>query len=97
MNAPVARSNARLRFIFGLKVKSKLSSVLLASRKPASFLRRSSKRSERRVSSSEIRHEIRSLGAIASQLANNPFDANSSEAIPSLDALQQSDRTEAIG
>ena len=30
MKPPVARSKTRLRFIFGLKVKSKLSSVLLA-------------------------------------------------------------------
>src|SRR6266852_6000966 len=69
MKALVARSNTRLRFIFGLKVKSKLSSVLWASRKPACFLRRSSKRSERRVSSSEIRHEIRSMGAMDSTCA----------------------------
>ena len=46
MKAPVARSNTRLRFIFGLKVKSKLSSVLLGSRKAASLRRRSSSRSD---------------------------------------------------
>src|SRR4051812_10866448 len=54
---------SRLRLIFGLKVKSKLSSALLASRKPACLRRRSSRRSPRRVSSSETRHEIRSIGA----------------------------------
>ena len=37
MNAPVARSNTRLRFIFGLKLKSKLSSVLSGSRKRGLF------------------------------------------------------------
>src|ERR1700681_693054 len=37
MNALVARSNTRLRFIFGLKVKSKLSRVRSASRKAACF------------------------------------------------------------
>ena len=50
-NAPVARSNTRLRFIFGLKVKSKLSRLLSGSRKTACFGRRSSRRSARRVSS----------------------------------------------
>ena len=45
MKPPVARSKTRLRFIFGLKPKSKLSSVRLASRKPASLRRRSSSRS----------------------------------------------------
>ena len=39
------------------------------SRKPACLRRRSSKRSERRVSSSETRHEIRSMGAIGSACA----------------------------
>ena len=60
MKLPAARSNTKLRFIFGLKVKSKFSIVRLASRKPACLRRRSSKRSERRVSSSEtqIRDQI---------------------------------------
>jgi hypothetical protein len=49
MKAAVARSNTRLRFIFGLKVKSKLSSVLCGSRKAACFRRRSSRRSLRPV------------------------------------------------
>ena len=69
MNAAVARSKTRLRFIFGLKVKSKLSSVRSGSRKPACLRRRSSNRSVRRVSSSETRHEIRSMGAMASAWA----------------------------
>ena len=41
----------------------------VASRKPACLRRRSSKRSERRVSSSETRHEIRSMGGIDSACA----------------------------
>src|SRR6266853_3898094 len=69
MKAPVARSKTRLRFIFGLKAKSKLSSVRSGSRKRACLRRRSSSRSVRRVSSSETRHEIRSMGAIASAWA----------------------------
>src|SRR6266849_4897249 len=69
MNPQVARSKTRLRFIFGLKVKSKLSRVRWASRKPAGWRRRSSRRSERRVSSSETRHEIRSMGGIDSACA----------------------------
>src|SRR5579863_836403 len=69
MKAPVARSKTRLRFIFGLKVKSKLSSVRSGSRKRACLRRRSNSRSVRRVSSSETRHEIRSMGAIASTWA----------------------------
>src|SRR5260370_14579221 len=69
MKAPVARSKTRLRFIFGLKVKSKLSSVRSGSRKRDCLRRRSRSRSVRRVSSSETRHEIRSMGAIASAWA----------------------------
>src|SRR6266436_1883880 len=69
MKAHVARSKTRLRFIFGLKVKSKLSSVLLGSRNAACFRRRSSSRSLRRVSSSVTRHEMRSMGAMASAWA----------------------------
>src|SRR5712672_2628794 len=68
MNAAVARSNTRLRFIFGLKVKSKLSRVRSASRKAACLRRRWSKRSVRRVSSSETRRAIKSMGAMASAL-----------------------------
>jgi hypothetical protein len=41
MKAQVARSKTRLRFIFGLKVKSKLSSVLLGSRNAACLRHRS--------------------------------------------------------
>src|SRR5258706_3313233 len=37
MNAHVAKSNTMLRFIFYLKVKSKLSRVLWGSRNPACF------------------------------------------------------------
>ena len=37
MKAPVARSKTRLRFIFGLKVKSKLSRVRSGSRKRGLF------------------------------------------------------------
>src|SRR6266852_4978724 len=68
-NAHVARSKTRLRFIFGVKVKSKLSSVLCTSRNAACLRRRSSSRSLRRVSSSVTRQEIRSMGAIASAWA----------------------------
>src|SRR5271170_8506249 len=67
IKAPVARSKTRLRFIFGLK--SKLSRVRSESRKRACLRRRSSSRLVRRVSSSETRHEIRSMGAIASTWA----------------------------
>src|ERR1019366_2163644 len=49
----------RLRFIFGLKVKSKLSSALCVSRKPAYLRRRSSRRSERSISSHDIWLPIR--------------------------------------
>src|SRR5271169_401951 len=69
IKVPVARSKTRLRFIFGLKVKSKLSRVRSESRKRACLRRRSSSRSVRRVSSSETRHETRSMGAIASTWA----------------------------
>jgi hypothetical protein len=47
MKAPVATSNTRLRFIFLLKLKSKLSRVFCGSRNSACFLLRSSKRSPR--------------------------------------------------
>ena len=67
--AQVAKSKTRLRFIFGLKWKSKLSSVLRGSRKAACLRRRSSRRSPRRVNSSLTRHEIRSIGAMASAWA----------------------------
>ena len=40
MKRPVARSKTRRRFIFLLKVKSKLSRVLSGSRKPACLRRR---------------------------------------------------------
>src|SRR6202521_3093174 len=69
MKAPVARSKTRLRFIFGLKVKSKLSSGRSGSRKRACLRRRSSSRSVRRGSSAETRHEIKSMGAIGSAWA----------------------------
>src|SRR5713226_4968478 len=69
MKWPVARSNTRPRFIFLLKSKSKLSRLAWGSRKSACLRRRSSNRSWRRVSSSEIRQEIRSMGAIASAWA----------------------------
>src|ERR1700741_3548595 len=46
-NAAVARSKTRLRFIFLLKLKSKLSRVLCGSRNWACFRRRSSSRSPR--------------------------------------------------
>src|SRR5207249_1582748 len=55
MKLAVARSKTRLRFIFLLKLKSKLSSVFCGSRNCAAFLRRSSRRSPRRFSSSETR------------------------------------------
>src|SRR6266702_3442711 len=45
MKAPAARSKTRLRFIFLLKAKSKLSRVFCASRNWACFFRRSSRRS----------------------------------------------------
>src|SRR5215472_12333576 len=69
MKVPVARSNTRLRFIFGLKVKSKLSRVLLGSRNAACFRRRSSNRSVRRLSSSVTRQAMRSMGAMVSACA----------------------------
>src|SRR5664279_2467112 len=69
MKAQVARSKTRLRFIFGVKVKSKLSSVRCGSGKAACLRRRSSSRSLRLFSSSLTRHEIRSMGAIASVCA----------------------------
>src|SRR5215467_5689076 len=65
MKAPVARSKTRLRFILGLKAKSKLSSIFCGSRNSACLRRRSSRRSVRRSSSSETRQEIRSIGAMA--------------------------------
>jgi hypothetical protein len=46
----------RLRFIFGLKVKSKLSGVLFGSRKPACLRRRSS--SSRRSESRSMGHRF---------------------------------------
>src|SRR5437867_4964176 len=69
MKLAVARSKTRLRFIFLLKLKSKLSSVTCGSRNSAAFLRRSSRRSLRRDSSSETKQEIRSMGAIGSAWA----------------------------
>src|SRR5271157_379757 len=63
MKVPLARSKIRLRFIFLLKAKSKLSRVFWESRNCACFFRRSSKRSPRRASSSETRQESRSMGA----------------------------------
>jgi len=69
INTPVARSKTILRFIFGLKLKSKLSSVLLGSRKAASLRRRSKSRSERRVNSSETSVASRSIGAMGSACA----------------------------
>jgi hypothetical protein len=45
MKAQVARSKTRLRFIFALKAKSKLSSVLFGSRKAACLRRLSNSRS----------------------------------------------------
>src|SRR5271155_463935 len=65
----VARSKTRLRFILGLKVKSKLSRVLCGSRNSACLRRRSSKRSLRRASSSATRQEMRSMGGMASAWA----------------------------
>jgi hypothetical protein len=62
-------SNTILQLSFGLKVKSKLSSVLWRSRKAASLRRRSKSRSECRVSSSETSVASRSLGAIGSAWA----------------------------
>ena len=56
----------RLRFILGLKAKSKLSKVFSESRKQASLCRRSNRRSERRVSSSATSVDSRSIGAIGS-------------------------------
>ena len=69
MKVPVARSKTKLRFIFLLKSKSKLSSVACGSRKQACLRRRSSNRSLRRVSSSETRQAIRSMGDMASAWA----------------------------
>ena len=82
----MARSKTRLRFIFGLKVKSKLSSVLCGSRKAACLRRRSSRRSLRRVSSSVTRHEIRSMGAIGFglSLAQSGFQHGGDAAEPQL-------------
>src|SRR5271165_1403540 len=65
----VARSKTRLRFIFLLKAKSKLSRVFWESRNCACFFRRSSKRSPRRASSSETRQESKSMGASGSAWA----------------------------
>src|SRR5260370_324878 len=62
MKAPVARSKTRLRFIFLLKLKSKLSRLLCGSRNSACLVLRSSKRSPRRVSSSETKQERKSMG-----------------------------------
>ena len=66
IHAAVARSKTRLRFIFGLNWKSKLSSSLFASRNCACLWRRSSSRLLRQASSSETSMEIRSMGAMAS-------------------------------
>src|SRR6266700_1164263 len=57
------------RFIFLLKSKSKLSSARSDSRKLACLVRRSSKLSARRRSSSETRTDIRSIGAMCSVCA----------------------------
>ena len=65
----VARSKTRLRFIFLLKLKSKLSSVTCGSRNCACLRRRSSSRSPRRVSSSDTRQERKLMGAIGSAWA----------------------------
>src|SRR5580765_625870 len=56
MKAHVARSKTRLRFILGLKLKSKWSRVFCGSRKAACLRRLSSRRSPRRVSSSATSH-----------------------------------------
>src|SRR6202140_2169917 len=69
MKAPVARSNTKLRFIFLLKLKSKLSSVFCGSRKSACLRSRPSRRSPRRASSSKTRQESRSMGASGSAWA----------------------------
>src|ERR1039458_7579560 len=61
MKAAVARSKTRARFILGLNWKSKVSRVLLASRKRACLRRRSSRRWLRQLSSSDTRMEIRSI------------------------------------
>src|SRR5437016_6816834 len=70
MNAAVARSKTKLRFIFLLKSKSKLSKLTCGSRNCACFRRRSSSRSPRRVSSSDTRQERKSMGTIGSAWAN---------------------------
>src|ERR1700751_3155500 len=62
MKAPPARSNTKLRFIFLLKLKSKLSSVLCGSRNAACFFLRSSRRSPRPFSSSGTRQEGKAMG-----------------------------------
>ena len=69
MKPAVARSKTRARFIFLLKSKSKLSSVLCGSRKRGLFAAALEQAVLRRVSSSETRQEIRSMGAIGSAWA----------------------------
>src|SRR5437879_4372594 len=64
MKEAVARSKTRERLSFLLKLKSKLSRVFCGSRNCACFCRRSSRRLVLRESSSEIRQETRSIGAI---------------------------------
>src|SRR5258707_13978066 len=59
----VARSKTRLRFIFGLNWKSKLSSSLFGSRNCACLRRRSRSRLLRQASSSETRMEVKSMGS----------------------------------
>ena len=86
MKAHVARSNTRLRFIFGLKVKSKLSSVLCGSRKAACLRRRSSRRSLRRVSSSadQARDQIDRRHGFGLRLAQAGFQHGGHAAEPQL-------------
>src|SRR5271165_5702599 len=69
MNVPADRSKTRLRFIFLLKAKSKLSRVFWESRNWACLVRRSSRRWPRKASSSETRQESRSMGASGSAWA----------------------------
>src|ERR1035441_5767742 len=64
MKAHVAKSKTRLRFIFGLKLKSKWSSVFCGSRKAACLRRRSSRRSPRRVSSSATGFGAHQFGGV---------------------------------
>ena len=67
MKVPVERSKTRLRFLH-LLVESEVEVVesLLGSRGRACFFRRSSRRSPRKASSSETRHDSRSMGASGS-------------------------------